>query len=893
MPFNSRDLWLYLKAQDLATRALHSFSAGVRSAGNDVRMAQIKAEQAADRAKLAQGRLTGMTKNDRQELEKHIATLQSEKAQLQANDAAVDSRSRRMEGLSKTLNSVSQTSYAAGFAISAAGIAGALAFKDAIDVAIEYQRQIRLTSTQIDGFDGNLKQLGDIGIRVANNIAVKFEEVQPALYDIFSSINVSVTDSEKLLTAFAKAAVAGQTDIQSVSRGTIGIMNAFHLKTEDINHILDVQFKLVEKGIGTYDEWITKIGKVSPSAIRAGQSIETMAAALEASTRFGVPAAQSATAVARVFDAFSNPAAIAKLKTMGVNVADAKGNFRDFITVMSEFRDALNKIPGGQEARVAAIIDVFKGAGGTIEARKFLNTLLLGNKNIELFDELLKNTKNSAGAMEGAYSAMADTTAAKSELLHNKWMILKDTVGEALLPTVTKLVEKLQGLLDKFNELDPKTKDMIIKMSALGVAIAGVAGPGLIMIGFLSSAAGALAVAGPEIALVAGIMLGLALAVVGLGIAFEQLYKKSQPFRDIIKLIGKEVSFAWDLLRQAAKGIKDEFDTELRPAIERLASIINDRILPAIRDFMTNLWEKHKKDLIELKNWLLEVVRQGFKFLHTVINDQLIPALKSLMDQWDKHKTGIMQIIDFLVWLGKEFVKFGGPTVLLLVIGVIGVLIAMLAGTVLMFAQIINVIATVVHWIGIFIGWVKDAADWVGRLIFKFAEWVQGAGGIPAAMKTIFNNVLNTIKDVFFGIIDTLFNAGKNLIQGLINGIENAIPGLKSALNFITNLIPSWKGPPEKDKKLLYQNGQFVMQGFINGIGSMMPNLKGQLTGIGDKMTTSVIFPDVNFNNQSFGPAQAGGSTAKTNMVYVTVNTQEISPQYNAAQLGRILAGRI
>src|SRR5438034_10311790 len=170
MPFNSRDMWVYLKAQDLATRALNSFGRSVRDAGAAVRIAQIEAEQASARAAIAQGRLTGMTAQDEQVIRSHISTLQAEKAQIQANDAGLSRRAMQMEQLSSRLRSVSQMSYAAGFAITAFGIGGVLAIKNLVEASVEYDRQVRLTATQVEGFTGNFKQLGEIGLNVARTI---------------------------------------------------------------------------------------------------------------------------------------------------------------------------------------------------------------------------------------------------------------------------------------------------------------------------------------------------------------------------------------------------------------------------------------------------------------------------------------------------------------------------------------------------------------------------------------------------------------------------------------------------------------------------------------------------------------------------------------------------
>src|SRR6266487_593698 len=424
MPFNSRDMWVYLKAQDLATRALNSFGRSVRNAGNQVRIAQIEAEQAAKRAELAQGRLIGMTQQNRAQIQSHIAGLQAEKAQLIANDAELATRGRGLEHLSNTLRSASQVSYAAGFALTSLGVGGALAMKGLIDATVEYDRQVRLTSTQISDFDGNFRRIGDIGLKVAHDIGVGFQQIQPALYDIFSSIDINVPDAQRLLTAFAKAAVAGQTDIQSVSRGTLGILNSFHMGADQINHVLDLQFKFIQKGVGTYDEWAKKIGLVSPSAVRAGQSLDMMIAALAEASRMSGVAARAGTAVARAFDAFSNPNAVAALKKIGVSAVDAAGNFRPFIDVMFELRTHLDKIPG-EAAKTAEVVNIFKGAGGTIEARRFLQNLLLVHGNLEQFKSILDATKDSAGALDTAYGIMADSTAAKTERLKNRWQELK------------------------------------------------------------------------------------------------------------------------------------------------------------------------------------------------------------------------------------------------------------------------------------------------------------------------------------------------------------------------------------------------------------------------------------------------------------------------------------
>lgn len=74
------------------------------------------------------------------------------------------------------------------------------------------------------------------------------------------------------------------------------------------------------------------------------------------------------------------------------------------------------------------------------------------------------------------------------------------------------------------------------------------------------------------------------------------------------------------------------------------------------------------------------------------------------------------------------------------------------------------------------------------------------------------------IKNALGNMGKLLLNAGKDLLQGLIDGIKSMIPSLQNALGFITNMLPDWKGPEEKDKRILEPAGRAVMQGFGEGL---------------------------------------------------------------------------
>ncbi len=893
MPFNSRDMWVYLKAQDLATRALNSFSRSVRDAGASVRVAQIEAEQAALRSALAQGRLTGMTNADKAAIQNHLATLQAEKAQLTANDAALAAREQKMQRLQGVLRSTAQVSAAAGFAITAVGVGGAIAMKNLVETAIEYQREVALTSTQVQNFSGDFKELADIGLRTADTIGVHFKDIQPALYDIFSSMEVGTKDAEKLLQAFSKGAVAGQTSIEDVSRATIGLMNAFHRPMGDVNHLLDLQFALVREGIGTYEEWNQRIGLVTPSAVRAGQSIEMMVAALATATRMGLSAARAGTSVARAMDAMSNPIAVNNMKALGVNARDASGHMRPLNDTLRDLRTKIMALP--EKDRLEALLNVFKGAGGTIEARRFIQNIILGTGNLELFDSILGDVTNSSGAMQDAYKKMADTTAVKSELLKNKWMEMKIGIGDALLPTFDKLLTAGQRVLDWFNNLSPKAKDLAANILVLATAFGLVVGPTLLFGGMIAQILEVVIAVGPELLLVAGIIGAFVVALAAIGAAFYLVWTKSAPVRDILRDIGATIVEIWkNDFEPFFKAVSSDFKTYIEPPLRRIGDLLNNDVIPHVKRFWDEFWMKHGGDIKEFLNDLRNLAEMGFKFIGTILNDFLLPILRWVLDQYKHHKEAIDKVVGVLVFLGKWIAIIAGAVGLILLGNAFLILIAIIAIVAAVIGGLIWLIGEIWHGILILVGWIKEAWHWFQNLATTMRE--EAGKAFTAVVTKLgelsswFSSLPGKIGQWLGDVGHTLWDAGKSLIQGLIDGAKSIWHSVESFFSDLFNQIPGWAKKLlgiDSPSKVFMQIGRNTAQGFIEGFGSEFDGMLPKLNSTIGALSTS-INPNITSNNITPAAPNFGQKTINQT---IYISTNEINPRVHAEKLGSLLAG--
>ncbi len=100
------------------------------------------------------------------------------------------------------------------------------------------------------------------------------------------------------------------------------------------------------------------------------------------------------------------------------------------------------------------------------------------------------------------------------------------------------------------------------------------------------------------------------------------------------------------------------------------------------------------------------------------------------------------------------------------------------------------------------------------------------------AFMTLVRGIRDKVLGALSGAATWLWDAGKRIIQGLLDGIASMIGKVRDKLAELTNLIPDWKGPAARDKRLLYKSGKLIMGGLVAGWDSMLPTVRRKLGGI-------------------------------------------------------------
>ena len=719
---------------------------------------------------------------------------------------ARDEASRVVRGLGGSMRAVSaQTAIAAqqamahgtalmgaGTAMIATGVATLAVFNDMTQAAADYSKQVALTATQLDGVKLSLKDLSDMGLRTAKEFPVQFDQIQGSLYDIFSSLETNGPEAEIILKGIAKAAVAGNVEMETAGRANIAIMNAWKMKGNDINRVNDVMFQLVRKGVGTYDEFGKSIGKSIPSAVKAGQSVEDLAGAMAFMTRNGLSTSMASTSVARAFDALSKTKTQENFKKIGISVLDAGGKFRPFANIMEDLRGKLLKL--SPAARAAQLDALFKGSGGTIQAMRVFN--LAVNDTGGLLQTLSKDMLQAGGATEEAYQLMSNTPEAKLQALKNQYQVMSVELGNNLLPAKLKLIELLSRVLNAFNNLSPGVKRIIAVIGVLAATFSVIVGAVLMVAGMFLMLQGAALLAGTSLAALA-VPVAVAIAILAaLVVAGILVYKNW----DVIKAKAIQVwNTVWQAMQPFVQWLKDTFLGAWR----------------AIATFAQGLWSQFGSSIIQTVQIIWSGIKGAFDKIKTAFMGfaQLGKYVVPMFTNIGRIITGTFKATWPLI---KSYVTLlvGNLVPAFRVVGVVVREVFNVVGTVI--SGVITVIRNVVGMVmAIFSGDWKAAWDYflqifvsIGRLLSSsLTAVVTGIGNILASLVTnvyrIFTNMLtqggNVVKNFVKAIIGFFTNlwdvlVGHSIVPDMVNAIIRWFLKLPATIigmiaGFVNNII--------------------------------------------------------------------------------------------------------
>jgi len=97
------------------------------------------------------------------------------------------------------------------------------------------------------------------------------------------------------------------------------------------------------------------------------------------------------------------------------------------------------------------------------------------------------------------------------------------------------------------------------------------------------------------------------------------------------------------------------------------------------------------------------------------------------------------------------------------------------------------------------------------------------------SVRNLFRDLPGRIRRAVGNLGRLLVQAGRQVVQGLIDGITARFQGVRDTLGRLTNLLPDWKGPQDRDRRILRPAGRAVIEGFRAGLTDEIPRVESTL----------------------------------------------------------------
>ena len=293
---------------------------------------------------------------------------------------------------------------------------------------------------------------------------------------LFYQQGLETNEALELTEDTMKLATLAGLDFEKATSQMTAALRGFHMEMDEGGRVTDVYSELAAKAAADVQQIAYAMSKTASIASSAGMEFETTSAFLtqmiettqEAPENIGTA---MKTIIARFTELKENVAGTADsefedldynkvdtaLKSVGVSIKDASGQFRDLDDVFLELSQKWNTLDRNSQRYIATI------AAGSRQQSRFIAMM----ENYDRTMELVDTAYNSAGKSSEQFAKYQDTLEYKINKLQNSWEQLRvSLMNSDFFKGVVDTVGNLVGYVSKLN-----LKEVIINIIGIASAL--------------------------------------------------------------------------------------------------------------------------------------------------------------------------------------------------------------------------------------------------------------------------------------------------------------------------------------------------------------------------------------------------------------------------------------
>lgn len=287
-----------------------------------------------------------------------------------------------------------------------------------------FEQGVKSVTTLMSSEDAGLFR-GDLfqgALDVSRDFGFAMNDVTKAMFNSVSA-GVEGANAINFLNEASTLAIAGVTDLKSATLGLTTVLNAYGMETSEASKVSEILFTTQKFGVTTVEELSKAIGVVVPFAASSGIAFEELGAAIATTTRSGLDAAKTVTALRAAISQMQKPASQTRdlFIKFGIPIGAAQMKAIGFSETMRRLNEVYKESPAAIEqmfGNVRGLTAVFSIAGDNAdEYNKFL-------------EELNDTTLRSENVMRAQQEQM-NSTQFKINQMTSAWNNFKISLGDS------------------------------------------------------------------------------------------------------------------------------------------------------------------------------------------------------------------------------------------------------------------------------------------------------------------------------------------------------------------------------------------------------------------------------------------------------------------------------
>lgn len=765
----------------------------------------------------------------------------------------IDEAERKLDGFGKKAQAsvsgvdvqplVRQTSTAA-VAIGASVVAG---FGVAVAAAASFEEGLSAIKAVSGATAEEMELINDAALRIGAETSFSATQAASAMEELVKA-GISVEDTlNGAADATVALAAAGGVELPEAATIAANAMNQFELSAAELPGIADKIAGAANASAIDVSQFGYSLSQVGAVANLAGVSFDDTATAIALMGNAGIVGSDAGTSLKAMFMRLnpSTKEAADLMEQLGIITEDGTNRFYD---------------ANGSMKSLAEVSDVLGGAlaGMTDQQKQATLTTLFGADAIRGAAVIAKGGSEAFNEMA---AALGQTTAAdvaavrldnmkgKLEALMGSAETLAILIGQAIIPALTDMVERLTQAVNWFVNLDDGTRTLITTIAGIVGAVLLAGGSFGLILGYLMDFRKNILLATGANALFAssagGVSVAAKIAAVATRIFNAAL--AANPILKIITIVGLLIAAlvtlagGWDEVIAAFRPIMDSLKKAFEPLIpivqelaETLAATLGSA-LAALMPILKVLIDSIFPVLIEV----IEAVAPIIGILAQIVAAILGPAMQvlgaiiqaltpilttllgALMPLVDLLLMLLIPVLDAVVW-ALELLALGLQMAVDAVVGfftassdgtsqastvwqsfmdfingivnaIVGFFQDLWDSVVAAWEGIMAAVAPVVDWFTTYVGPVFEA---ISALIAKLMNFIWQT--IQFVWQSIFDFVSMIVKNVsdfiatvwgaIIGFVAPIFKAIFDFISGVFKNIYDFVSGIvKNVVSFITD----------------------------------------------------------------------------------------------------------